>query len=120
MRTAPSCKIPSARTLTRKMKVKLLDWPDGSPSRDLRPEDLGRKVQIRLLDMADEAASDGAPEAVPPGRIRLSGSKTQSRRPRVTLAELQGTSQHVPDDGDPSAVINGAEGKVTPLDSPTM
>ena len=59
---------PIRETLTRKMKVKLLDWPDGSPSRDLRPEDLGRKVQIRLLDMADEAANDGAGvRQYPPG-----------------------------------------------------
>jgi len=102
--------------------VKLLDWPEGSPSRDLPPEDLGKKVKIRLLDLADELQGEDASQPRACGRVRLQGTGMGSgRSSRITLRDAAAEP-----DGDSSARPSGAEAdmprgrKITPLDSPTM
>lgn len=104
---------PIRETLTRKMKVKLLDWPEGSPSRDLRPEDLGRKVKIRLMDLAEEPVPAGTHRST---RVKLPAPGARQTRPSVRLEEPQPSTSA----GDQSEDVDQSDRKVTPLDSPTM
>ncbi|MFH1185555.1 MAG: hypothetical protein V1755_11030 [Chloroflexota bacterium] len=113
---------PAHDKLTRKMKVKLLDWPEGSPSRDLPPEDLGKKVKIKLLDLADDPHDDVDADARAGDRIRLLGSasRTLSTR-RITLLDGAEGAPTIPAESDVSPDSEDYGGrKVTPLDSPTM
>ena len=117
--TAPD---PVHETLTRKMKVKLLDWPEGSPSRDLPPEDLGKKLRIKLLDMADELHGDESTPRRSSHAIRLVDSAS---RPAKT-ARIKVLADASETDSVASTVRGDASGadtrsrKGTPLDSPTM
>jgi hypothetical protein len=114
-------KDPARETLTRKMKVKLLDWPEGSPSRDLPPEDLGKRVQIKLLDMADEVREEDGLDQRRGRKIRLRDStpnKAQTRK--VTLLDHTSKDQAAAEfDGDQAGEVVDAR-RVTPLDSPSM
>ena len=96
---------PVRETLTRKMKIKLLDWPEGSPSRDLRPEDLGRKVKIRLLDLAEEASPDGPGQRATTSRVRLSGSSTQKPHSGIRLNEPKASAPRPSERVDESAGV---------------
>jgi len=109
-------------TLTRKMKVKLLDWPEGSPSRDLPPEDLGKKVKIKLLDMADDLRDDDAPESRGGGKPRLRDSApVKSHTRKITLLDGDFGEQSTPTDSEEDTDGEEIAGrKVTPLDSPSM
>lgn len=109
---------PVRESLTRKMKVKLLDWPEGSPSRELRPDDIGRKVKIRLLDMAEERGPDPS-EVFRPARVRL-GAKSPRSRSLIRLDQPQAGAQAEPEDADAANAVDSSERKVTPLDAPTM
>ena len=115
-------KDPARETLTRKMKVKLLDWPEGSPSRDLPPEDLGKKVKIKLLDMADEAREEVGQQRMRGGRIRLRDSTQGTTRTRkITLVDgtvKDRTASATSESDQADDVVERR--KVTPLDSPSM
>jgi hypothetical protein len=111
---------PVHETLTRKMKVKLLDWPEGSPSRDVRPEDLGRKLKIRLLDLTDENSSTQSDDSARSSRIRLEGSVTKKRRPSVILDAPSQESRPAPDSTMAAGDAGKQSRKVTPVDSPSM
>lgn len=112
----------TADTVKRTMKVKLLDWPEGSPSRDLPPEELGKKFKIKFLDLADEIKADdvAAPHAA--GSIRLAPEpKDQTEKHRITFVDA--TVRPAPDEeNDPPAPVSksSAAGKVTPLDGPSL
>ncbi len=110
------------QTVERKMKVKLLDWPEGSPSRDLPPEEVGKKLKIKFLDMADELkpespapprSSSGIKLAPLPaarsGKRRITFVDAAARPPSSDEADPQGSESHT-----------SAAGKVTPLDGPTL
>lgn len=115
-------KDPARETLTRKMKVKLLDWPEGNPSRDLTPEDLGKKVKIKLLDLVDDLHDDEVPTGRQGVIIRLpdSSPKRPSRR-KITLLEATPVEHAASSGGQGDGDGEEAGGrKVTPLDSPTM
>lgn len=107
--------------LTRKMKVKLLDWPEGSPSRDLPPEELGKKVKIKLLDLADEAAAEDTGHRQS-SRIKFSNSLAhKSGAGKIRFVDSSNT------EGDQESADQPAQGdessgkrKVTPVDSPTV
>jgi len=113
---------PARETLTRNMKVKLLDWPEGSPSRDLPPEDLGKKVKIKLLDMADDLRDDDAPESRGGGKPRLWGSApVKSHTRKITLLDGDFSKQSAPTESEEDADGEEIAGrKVTPLDSPSI
>jgi len=107
-------KDPARETMTRKMKVKLLDC-EGSPSRTClqRPR---KKVKIRLLDLADEVQGEDAPQPRAGARIRLQGTGPGSgRSPRITLRDAAAEP-----DGDSLARPTAAEAdlprgrKITP------
>ncbi|HET6846464.1 MAG TPA: hypothetical protein VFH29_06485 [Anaerolineales bacterium] len=110
---------PVRESLTRKMKVKLLDWPEGSPSRELRPDDIGKKVKIRLLDMAEERGAVQAEVVVRPKRVRL-GAKAQGARSVIRLEEPQPVAAASTEDAGGAEATDPSERRVTPLDSPTM
>src|SRR5512142_1234535 len=52
-----SSKDAARENLTRKMKIKLLDWPEGSAKHEVPPEVVTRKMKIKWLDMAEERES---------------------------------------------------------------
>lgn len=110
---------PVRESLTRKMKVKLLDWPEGSPSRDLPPEELGKKVKIKLLDMVDEEVPELTAVARSP-RVRLAPTKARRSRLAVRMDGSSDDSQGEASRVGPVQVIDVTEAKLTPLDSPTM
>jgi mRNA-degrading endonuclease RelE of RelBE toxin-antitoxin system len=109
--------------LKRKMKIKLLDWPEGAGETSIPPEDLGKKLKIKWLDMG----KDG--EIIPPenagaSRIKLkSGDVKASPQHKITL--LDGTAKPA-DGGSPDnpvaegEIVEDVERKVTPLDEPSM
>ena len=107
---------PVRETLTHKMKVKLLDWPEGSPSRDLRPEDLGRKVRIRLMDMDDEIIAPDGGAAGRPRQITVLDSGTGTAKAAVVQEKINAPVWSA----SQSPASESAGRKVTPLDSPTM
>ncbi len=114
-------KDPEADTVQQKMKIKLLDWPEGSPSRDLPPEELGKKFKIKFLDLADELKPP-RPQGTRAGRgIKLAPQAAgSSKERRITVVDA--TSRPAPaqaGDDDPNPGAEG-EGKLTPLDGPTM
>jgi hypothetical protein len=111
-----------ADTVQRKMKIKLLDWPEGSPSRDLPPEELGKKLKIKFLDLADELKAEGVETPRPAGGIKLlPPSGAQSDKPRITFVDAAVRPARAEDDDQERAGSqSSAEGKVTPLDGPSM
>ena len=117
--------------LTRKMKIKLLDWPEGAGDAQVPAEDLTRKMKIKWLDMA----KDG--EVIPPdgaqskSRIKLKGgsngkggSDGKSAKPhKITLLDAvaePADSAEASDSAPEVDVAEETERKVTPLDEPTM
>jgi hypothetical protein len=104
------------------MKVKLLDWPEGSPSRDLPPEDLGKRVKIRLLDLADELQGDDSRHQSTGARIRLQGAAPASgRAARITFPDnAPATDGGSPEESAAAAADSSRSRKITPLDLPTM
>jgi mRNA-degrading endonuclease RelE of RelBE toxin-antitoxin system len=113
---------PAHDKLTRKMKVKLLDWPEGSPSRDLPPEDLGKKVKIKLLDLADDLHDEVDADTRSGSKLRLRSrdSGTAPRRQITLLGNVSPgpSTSVVSEDETQGRAVTG--GKVTPLDSPSM
>jgi mRNA-degrading endonuclease RelE of RelBE toxin-antitoxin system len=112
----------TADTMQPKMKIKLLDWPEGSPSRDLPPEEVSKKLKIRFLDLADELKAEAAEAPRPTGGIKLSPpSGAHSDKSRITFVDAAVRPARAEDDDQERAGPKGsAEGKVTPLDGPSM
>jgi hypothetical protein len=79
-------------------RIRLLDWSEDAPGAQTPPDEVGRKLKIKLLDKAPEFAEDEI------------SSEPVARTSRIRL--------HAP-----AATRQGAgltERKVTPLDSPSM
>jgi hypothetical protein len=115
-------KDPASEKLARKMKIKLLDWPEGSPSRDLPPEELGKKLKIKLLDLADEMGQEEAADAPRRSKIKLSGAAAKKpRNRRITLLDpAQAAMDQAPSEQASAGETAPVERKVTPVDAPTM
>ncbi len=106
--------------MTKKMKVKLLDWPEGSGNTQVPPDVLSKKLKIKWLDLADDA---NEPEAVnertrPLVKLKGPGSapaQVSGRKPRIRLLDAGG-------DDEPGAAQDSPaeERRTTPLDAPTM
>ena len=111
-----------ADTVKRTMKIKLLDWPEGSPSRDLPPEELGRKIKIKFMDLADEIKPEGSEAARPSGAIKLGPESTgKDDTHRITFVDATARpAAQKPEETKGSESKTSADGKVTPLDGPTM
>lgn len=112
----------NADTVNRTMKVKLLDWPEGSPSRDLPPEELGKKFKIKFLDLADEIKPDSPEDSRTTGGIKLSPANTgQADTHRITFVDA--AARPAPSESaDPehTKAKDSGGSKVTPLDGPSM
>ncbi len=111
-----------ADKLEHTMKVKLLDWPEGSPSQDLPPEELGKKFKIKFLDLADEL-KPGTPHAVRAGGGIKLGPAAGGRTGKQRITFVDATARPAGSDEDePAAEAPRApsEGKVTPLNGPSM
>lgn len=112
----------AADKMEHTMKVKLLDWPEGSPSRDLPPEELGRKFKIKFLDLADEL-KPGKPQATrTSGSIKLSATAGSAPgKHRITFVDATAGPSEVEDEAaGPDAPRSASEGKVTPLNGPSL
>ncbi len=112
----------TADNLEHTMKVKLLDWPEGSPSRDLPPEELSKKFKIRFLDLADEL-KPGSPHASRSASgIKLapaSGSRSEKHHITFVDATTRPASSEEDEPGGEKP-RSASEGKVTPLNGPSM
>ncbi len=101
--------------MTKKMKVKLLDWPEGSGNTQVPPDVLSKKLKIKWLDLADDAdASQTENERTRP-LIKLTGPANpppqgSGRKTRIKLLDA------APENGPDAA----EERRTTPLDQPTV
>lgn len=110
---------PVREKLTRKMKVKLLDWPEGSGG-PVPPDDISRKLKIKWLDLAEEAAEPASGSEPRASRIKLKGPaaaapESPAARSRITL--LDSGEAVVEEQG--GAEEDGDGRRVTPLDEPS-
>ena len=117
-------------SMTKKMKVKLLDWPEGAGNVQVPPEELTKKLKIKLLDMSDEMGEESNAES-PHGtsRIKLAAATGQKAgkhqaggKRKITLLEA-GEPAAVNDAGDPEPegeALEDGDRKVTPVDEPSM
>ncbi len=124
-----SSKDTARDNLTRRMKIKLLDWPEGTGKRGLPPEVMTNKMKIKWLDLAEE--SDGAEpqDAQSKPRIKFMSTTTGSgelkqaaSKSRITLLD----TGEVLDDDETNEVqpttdaLDEQDRKITPLDEPSM
>ncbi len=112
--------------LKRKMKIKLLDWPEGSGNRQVPPDVVSGKMKIKWLDMAEDAEVIESDNAQPASRIKLKGSGEQKeQRPagahKITLLDAAEQPAEADAQADEAASYDTDEDrKVTPLDEPSM
>ena len=112
----------------QKMKVKLLDWPEGAGKRELPPEVVSNKMKIKWLDLAEDGEPSEPEEAQGKPRIRFmdeteaSGDLKRTTKGRITLLESEEgvAEQEINAGGPPIEGIDENDRKVTPLDEPTM
>ncbi len=122
-----SSKDAAHEKLTRNMKVKLLDWPEGAGHKQLPPEVVSGKWKIKWLDMAEEGEVIEDEIAHGSSRIKLKGNGGQKQQRsagshKITLLEAgEATKAEEPTDDEPDADKQGDDDrKVTPLDEPSM
>ena len=122
-------KDPTREKITKKMKVKLLDWPEGAGNAQIPPEVLTKKLKIKLLDMSEEGEV-GEPETMRgKSRIKLGAAsdKNQSRQViggahKITLRDTGAptTSSEPGLDSSDGDDLNEDDRKITPVDEPSM
>jgi hypothetical protein len=124
-----STKDPARETMTKKMKVKLLDWPEGSGSPQIPPEEISKKLKIKWLDLAEEAEDSPAEATRGTSRIKLKGSsekkassRTSAGTRKITLLEAGEPIAADPSEPEESAGDEtvGDGRKITPVDEPSM
>ncbi len=105
--------------MAKNIKVKLLDWPEGSGNTQVPPEVLSKKLKIKWLDLADEASEPKAAHERTRPLIKLKGSndapaEAARRKPRITLLDSGAENEsEIPQDD------SGDARRTTPLDEPT-
>ena len=123
-----SSKDAAHQDLTRKMKIKLLDWPEGSGKAGVPPEVVTNKMKIKWLDLAEEGDGSEPTDSQAKPRIKFMSAadardelKPAASKSRITLLD---SGEIVDDDavsGEPEPDgVQGEDRKVTPLDEPTM
>ncbi len=123
-------KDPASESMTKKMKIKLLDWPEGKGNTQIPPEELSKKLKIKLLDMSEEAGEDDEAESTRgTSRIKLAaatdkkaGKQPSSGKRKITLLE-QSEPAAVSEAGseEPEGEnLEDADRKITPVDEPSM
>ena len=118
-------------SLNRKMKIKLLDWPEGVGNKQLPPEVVSNKMKIKWLDLAEEV-EPGRVEAAGKSRIKLKGpGEKKAEAPRsnearkITLLQpediIPAGEASEPEAEQPEGdVIDADDRKITPVDEPSM
>lgn len=111
--------------LTRKMKVKLLDWPEGAGDAPVPPEDLGQKLKIKWLDMAQDSEVVQAENAHRKSRIKLKGSSESKASGKRKITLIDAVAEPVAEDSSDESISEGEvveelDRKVTPVDEPSM
>ena len=108
------------------MKVKLLDWPEGTGNVQVPPEELTKKLKIKLLDMSEEVREESDPEAArTTSRIKLGAvtekkaakQQTHAKR-KITLLEAGEPEKASEETG--TEALEDADRKITPVDEPSM
>ena len=124
-----SSKDAAGEKMKRKMKVKLLDWPEGSGSGPVPPEVVSNKMKIKWLDMAEEGEDGQADATRGKSRIkwmRATDQKGNGHRPsgasRITLLDSgEIAPEDEPEAADAEDDASGDDDrKITPLDEPSM
>ena len=125
-----SLKDAEREKLNRKMKIKLLDWPEGTGNAQVPPEVVNNKMKIKWLDLAEEVEATPSDPTSVKSRIKLKGSgekKSEAKRSngssRITLLDQGEVPPIDEQEADPPAegeVIDAEEAKITPLDEPSM
>ena len=115
--------------MKRNMKIKLLDWPEGSGSRPVPPEVVKNKMKIKWLDLAEETEDGQADAPRGKSRIKWMGAADKKgdghRASGASRVTLLNSGEIVPED-EPEAVdpegdsTEEPDRKVTPLDEPSM
>lgn len=125
----PIPKDAAREKLNRKMKVKLLDWPEGSGPAQVPPEEITKKLKIKWMDLGDEAGDAGSQSGRSHSRIKLGPASSKATAGAGTSAKgriiLHGASQPAateeeqPQEGE---IVDSAEDdrKITPVDKPSM
>ena len=122
-----SSKDPAREKLAKKMKIKLLDWPEGSGNAQLPPEVISKKLKIKWLDMAEEAneARQGAAHGSSRIKLKGTGSTTASApapasKSRITLLDSGEAVIEDQPDGQENGDDPDADRRITPVDEPSM
>ncbi len=124
-----SSKDGGGANMTRKMKIKLLDWPEGSGKHEVPPEVVTNKMKIKWLDMAEERGDGDLEELHGQPRIRLldaaekkTDGKQAAKKGRITLLDsAEAAPEAEAEAGDPeNKALDEQDRKVTPLDEPSM
>jgi hypothetical protein len=111
--------------LKRKMKIKLLDWPEGAGDAQVPPEDLSKKLKIKWLDMAQDGEIAQAENAHSPSRIKLKGSSESKSAGKRKITLIDAVAEPVAEEASEQPVSEGEvledqERKVTPVDEPSV
>ena len=115
--------------MTKKMKVKLLDWPEGAGNAQIPPEEISKKLKIKLLDLADDPEDGEAVSGRAKSRIKLGAASDKKVSTRASTAKgkitlLDGTeppASSVPESNEPeSDDSEDDDRRITPVDEPSM
>ena len=117
-------KDPAREKMTKKMKVKLLDWAEEGGGHDIPPEELGKKLKIKLLDLASEASDEeeASTSAHNKPRIKLSAA-ADNPKPAIAGPKAERKVKLLGQGAEATEAeeeVSLDERKVTPLDSPSM
>ncbi len=122
-----SSKDTVSANMNRKMKIKLLDWPEGSGKRELPPEVVTNKMKIKWLDMAEEPEDGEVEELHGQPRVRLldatekkSDGKQVAKKGRITLLDSGEPAAEAEASDPENKPLDEQDRKVTPLDEPSM
>ncbi len=119
-------KDPAKQSLAKQMKIKLLDWPEGTGNAQVPPEELTKKLKIKLLDMIEEAHEESDSEAArTTSRIKLgavtekkAGKQQSHAKRKITL--LEAGEPETASEETATEALEEADRKITPVDEPSM
>ncbi len=106
--------------MTKKMKVKLLDWPEGSGNTQVPPDVLSKKLKIKWLDLADDAEESKTGNERTRPLIKLKGRVNPPEQASGHKTRIRLLDADPGDEPDEAEDRPGEEHPTTPLDQPTM
>ncbi len=111
--------------LKQKMKIKLLDWPEGAGDGTVPPEDVTKKLKIKWLDMGKDGEIIQPENTQSKSRIKLKGPSEAKASGKSKVTLIDAVAQPVDESqtaepGSDGGAVQEDERKVTPLDEPSM